>query len=145
MGQPRAVLRHGRPSTVLVESHSGVLRRMIMSCSPRSDFAQHRNDSAVHRNISEIQPERVHGGVGRFEHYLVAVASEPSDGRFSAGDARRDDVSVVGGALNAADQVVAVKDPGDRHRRSPHAQHEQLAGAGEIDWHRQKLSDCFRL
>ena len=58
MWQLRPPLRHGWPSTVLVEPHRATLRRVIIA-SPcrRSDPAQHSDDFAVHRDIAAA-PDR---------------------------------------------------------------------------------------
>ncbi len=73
----------------------------------------------------------------------VAVAlAEHLDGRLAV-EHRRDDLAVLGRALRAHDDPVAVADGGIDHRVADDLQHEQLALADELAGEREDLVDLL--
>jgi hypothetical protein len=86
-----------------------------------------------------IELHRLEPRVRGLEHDLAAAPAVGLDRRLLAGDSRHHDVALVGRRLRADDDIVAVEDPGVDHRVAAHADHEELAVAGEVRRERQQL------
>lgn len=108
-----------------------------------SEPAEDGDDLAVDRDILGVEVHLVEIGVRRPEHDLVAAAEEGLHGALLAGDTGHDGVAAVGRGLLADDDVVAVEDAGADHRVAPHADHEELAAAGEVLGEGQALLDVL--
>ena len=113
------------------------------SASASAESAQHRHELAEHRHVGWVEHHRLHRRIRRGQGDLAVRLREGLDGRFVSGDAGHDDVAVVRRRLLTADDEVAVQDAGVDHRLAAHAQHEQLAVAGEVHRQGNEFFDVF--
>ena len=100
-------------------------------------------DLAVDGDLARVEHHLVERRVLGPQHDLVAAAEERLDRRLLAGDAGDDGLAVLGRGLAAHDDVVAVEDAGLDHRVAAHAQHEEVAVAGEVFGDGQRLLDVL--